>query len=261
MSEPGHHHTREILNFTGFSNSGYYLLSMNDGYGGFNWNHDVLYMNTSIFAMEPWCDQGYVNVAAATGATALGWIYFEGGAESANLKETFSFKSFLGASAWSSNQEWTISTYTYSAGALHLKGSENIYFGQQAQLVRLGKLGHNISAFSITMDTIGSYGNSCSYGGPTTGYQLAMGNLKFVWNGKIPLRGHRMTTTGMPTHHHATLAAHVAGHATHTNSASHHAADSAHASVPYHSQLLSFGHHSGDLAQQFALPHIDHFSV
>ena len=53
-------HGKETLNFTGFS--GYYGFVAN-GYGGFNYSGDVLYMNTSLFANEPWCDQGYVNVA------------------------------------------------------------------------------------------------------------------------------------------------------------------------------------------------------
>ncbi|HEY1613083.1 MAG TPA: hypothetical protein VGF97_05230 [Rhizomicrobium sp.] len=263
MGERGHSHHKEVLNFTGFSSHYYGTMSFHNGYGGFDYQGDILFMNTAIFAIEPWCDQGYVNLAAATGASALGWLYFDGSMETANLKETFSFRSFMGASAWNMNAEWMISTYTYSHGALHLKGSRDFYFSQSAQTVKLGNLGKNISAFSFQLESVGFYGNTCTYDAGTTGYELAIGNVKIVWNGKIPPHqgGRHLPLPGQHAAHHPTFAAHTASHSAHANNTMHNSSDLHHTSAPYHSQLLSFGHHSGDLAQQFALPHIDHLGV
>ncbi len=257
MSELKKH--RETLNFTGLS--GYYgAMSAHQGYGGFDYSGMVEYLNTSYIFQE-WCGNGYVSVAAATGASAIGYIFQSGAFESANLDETFSLKSMIAASAWNTNQEWQIATYTYSGGLLHLKGSENVYLNQSASTVRLGQLGKNICAFSIVLENVGGYGTSCGYG-PSTGYQLAFGNMKIVWNGKIPHSGHELQGETPHARHHVTPnpinanAGTPAHHAQHGSASASHHGDAA-----WHTQLLAFGHEPGSLTADFRLPQTEHFGT
>jgi hypothetical protein len=256
----------EKLTFEGFP--GYYgLMSQEDGYGGFNWSGDFLYMNTSLFRNEPWCNAGYENVASSCGSSALGWIYIDGGFESVKPTETFNLRSMVCASAWSSNQEWGVISYTYSDGHLTEKASDSFYISQYAEKINFSKLGgkndfRNIAAVVIDLENLGSYGNTCSYGGPVFGYQLAVGDLKVHWNGKIPKHGLQRTGSlpGGIHHLHPTVAAQL-HHASHTSphgQAGH--SSPIHAPPDYHSQLLHFGSHGHDgLAAEFTLPHTDHF--
>ncbi len=258
MREPVHHH-KEVLNFTGIS---YCYCSWQLGYGGLNWS-GLERMDTSLFQHEPWCDTGYQNVAAATGASALGWFYYDGAAESVNPAETFSFKSMIVASAWSTNQEWRFNAYTYSSGALHLKGSEYFYLSQQAQTLHFGKLGKNIAAFSFQMMDLGSAGNTCTYGSGTYGYQMAIGNVTIVWNGKIP-HHESVRHTPLPgqhaAHHPGYAAAHLASPGAHENANPHDTAQTHHAGA-WHTQLLAFGHEPGSLTADFKLPQTEHFGT
>jgi hypothetical protein len=240
------------LNFTGFS--GYYgAMSAHDGYGGLNYSGDFEYMNTTVFALEPWCNQGYVNVAAATGASALGWIYLDGEASST---KKFTLTSMEAASAWSTNQEWTINTYTLKHGSYTLKGSDTFYISQSVETIKLGKIGKNINAFLIEMDTTGSYGNTCSYGGNTSGYQLCIGDVKIKFGKKKAEHSNGKFNPHINAPHHAHVAAQVAHHAVAHNAAGSHQA-AHHTDSGYHSQLLSLHHDSG-LTSQFHLPQVEH---
>ncbi len=268
MRAPKHKH-HETLNFTGFGGTGHYAyygpMSGHQGYGGFDYSGIVEYMNTSLFNHQEEGCSGYNSVADATGASALGWIYESGEFESMNLGETFSLKSMIAASAWSTNQEWTISTYTYGGGSFHLKGSRNFYLGQTAQPIKLGAVGRNIAAFAIVMDDLGSSGISCYYGWPTYGYQLAFGNLRIDWNGKIPAHqaGHHVPLPGemVHAHHHVTPGPIHSTGAAHAPQAAH--TGHAHEGVAetYHTQLLAFGHDPGGLTADFRLPQTEHFGV
>jgi hypothetical protein len=266
MSVSKHH--RETLNFTDFS--GYYgSMSAHDGYGGLDYadgsNFGVEYLNTSFFSRTDWCDTGYQNVAAATGASALGYIGYHGTFESADLKDSFSLKLMIAASAWDTNQEWTISTYTYSGGGLHLRDSENVYLSQSAQTLKFGALGRNIAAFTILVDDLGSGGNTCSSGVPTYGYLLAFGDLKLQWNGKIPThsRGPHLALPRETLHAHS----HVTPDPTHLTGSTHapHCVHGAHtggaSGGDYHSQLLGLGHDAEGLTGEFKLPQTEHFGI
>ncbi len=257
MSAPKH--AKETLNFTGFS--GYYgAMSGHDGYGGFNYLGLMEYMNTSLFSHEPWCNQGYVNVAAATGASALGWIYFDGVMESASPTESFSLKSFVAASAWSTDQKFRINTYTYASGSFTLKGTMYAYLSQTATTVKLGKLGKNIAAVSFYLLDLGSPGNTCTYGSGTYGYQMAWGDVKVKWNGKIPTHstGIHAQLPGFHNHHQtAHTVAQLAHNTSHVNG-SHQGSAHHNTDTGYHSQLLALHHESGNLASQFNLPQVEH---
>ncbi|HEY1613385.1 MAG TPA: hypothetical protein VGF97_06820 [Rhizomicrobium sp.] len=259
-------HAKEKLNFTGFS--GYYGAVAN-GYGGFDYSGEMLYMNTALINREPWCYNGYVNMAMATGASAIGWIWSSAAFESDNLQETFSLKSMVAASAWNSNAEWQANSYVYRHGVMTLKASDIFYASQSTSMVDFVSLGRksdfrNISAVSFTLLNVGSYGNTCVYGQLPTGYQIALGNLKVKWNGTIPHHrgGHSLPLPGemMRSHHHVTPFAHLVHAGTHPDDARNR--EAGHQQWPaYHTQLLAFGHDPHGLTSEFGLPHVEHWGI
>ncbi len=254
------HGTNEKLTFSNLS--GHYG-NIPNGYGGFNWLGDVMYLNTMRFNTA-WCDTGYNNVAAAAHTNVVGVMYFGGTAESANPTESFDLKSMIAASAWCTNQEWRFSTYTYSNGSFQLKGTENFYLRQSAQTLHFGKMGRNIAAVSVYMMNLGSAGNTCSYGSGTYGYQMVFDNMKVHWNGKIPGRDGNGHLVSLPHHmpqHHAMVAARSHNANAHASGAAHGAHAASHEAGGYHSELLGFGHDPGGLTGQFSLPQIDHFGT
>jgi hypothetical protein len=266
MSTQKHQH-HETLNFTRFPDY-YGAMSGQDGYGGFNYSGLVEYLNAIWWENIDtyWCDTGYQNVAAATGATAVAYIYEYGTFTSANPKETFDLKSFVAAAAWSANMEWQLSTY--SAKGIH---TMDFYVtdapGTTAQLIKVSNaVGHAITGFNLLMLNAGTGGNTCTstggYSGGIVGYQIAFGDMKITWNGKIPHGGgHSLLGHSTHAHHHATpaplhsnnLASTPAAHGTHA---------SGHTGAPaYHTQLLAFGHDPGGLTREFNLPQTEHFGL
>jgi hypothetical protein len=184
----------------------------------------------------------------------MSYVYDYGNMVSSVPTESFSIKSFVAASAWSTNQEWTVTTYTYANGSFTAKGSENIYLSQSAETVKLGKLGKNIAEISIRLDNLGSAGNTCSYGAGTYGYQMVWGDVKVKWNGKIPASvGHHNIPVA---HHHIAPHAAQIAHTGHVANAAHQSG-AHHTSSGYHSQLLSLHHETG-LTSHFNLPQVEH---
>src|SRR5215469_9390382 len=204
---------KETLGFNSFS--GYYA-SLPAGYGGFDYSN-VQHLNATYFenVKTTWCDTGYQNVIQGAGEA---FTYQFGIFETANLNETFTLQSMVAASAWETYQNFQFITYTYEKHkGFVLKAKDTIVFSQTAQTVNFAKIGSkgdftDISGLVIAAGT-GSYGNTCSYGKGTTGYQLAFDNLKVKWNGKIPT-GHSnhkfIMPPGLANHHHT--AAHVDAH-------------------------------------------------
>ena len=271
-------HTKETLGFNSFS--GYYA-SIVQGFGGFNWS-DVDYMNATFWEDQKttWCDTGYQNVISGAGEAFVwnnnGTVSY-GLFESAKLTESFSLKSMVVASAWETNQPFTFNTYTYAKQkGFVLKASDTLYLSQTAQTINFAKIGNpgdfkNIMAVEIISGS-GKYGNTCSYGpyGYTTGNEMALDNMKVVWNGKIPKGSHALVTTGLANHApmhaaHTTPAAHLvfgnshhdAGSAASANATAHSGTQSG-----FHSELMSLGgSHAGNLTGQFQLPALDHFGT
>jgi hypothetical protein len=264
-----HHKKAEVLNFSGFSGYYYWL----DGYGGFNYLDDFLVMNASTWTksggagyVNGWCDTGYQNVAAAAHATSLAWIYDYGVMETAST-HTFTLESFLAASSWSANQNWDVISYTESNGVLTEKGEKEITpTFSKAETFRFKGAGwKGIAAIAFSMVSLGSPGNTCTYGTAEEGYQLCIDRLKVKFSNKADLKhnGGNLLTPYMLNHqqHNAAHMASVsqaahdlsATHA-HDTTSSHHPTDSL-----YHTQLLSLGPDTG-LTGQFHLPAVEHFA-
>jgi hypothetical protein len=258
MREPAHHHvSKEVIFYSPFFPGYYGSMSSQDGYGGFNFTGLVEYLNTPYFSRTTWCDNGYTNVAAATGAYTLSFIPYYGTMVSAKPTESFTLSSFVAASAWCTHQEFTITTYTYANGTFTEKGSINEYLSQSAQTIKLGKLGRNIAEIHFATDGLGAAGNTCSYGAGTYGYQLVWADVKVKWNGKIPTSNGLHT---LPGHHHVAPHAAQIAHAAHVASATHQGS-AHHTNSGYHSQLLAFGHDPGGLTAEFNLPQTEHFGL
>ncbi len=267
MSAPKHKQ-RETLNFTGFS-AYYGPMSAHEGYGGFDYSGFVEYMNTIFWQKIEtcWCETGYQNVAAATGASSIGWIYEDGTFTSANPKETFDLKSFVAAAAWSANMEWQLTTYS-AAGPRTMDFYVTDAPRTPAQHIKVAKsVGNDITGFNLLMLSIGTGGNTCTdcgnnMGYGAYGYQMAFGDMRITWNGKIPHGGHELRGETPHARHHVTpnpinanagMPAHHAQHG--SGSASHHG------DAAWHTQLLAFGHDPGNLTAEFKLPQTEHFGI
>jgi hypothetical protein len=264
---------RERLNFNGFS--GYYgYMSGHDGYGGFNYFSDFLYMNQSMWTAPNgtgykygWCDTGYQNEAALSSAKTLGWIYQYGLMESASSM-TFDFKSMNAAASFSNNAVWDIISYTEKHGQLQVKAVDQLdvsYTGEHLTMNTLGKAGDfkHISAVAFELISYGSPGNSCTYGTPVIGVQLAIGDVKVKWNTGSHVNHHGPLLTPYLLHHqmhqpagHITAAQHAVHNSGDTGSGHH--SDAHHNSAAYHSELLAPGDESG-ITSQFHLPAMEHF--
>jgi hypothetical protein len=270
-------HTKETVNFNNFSHYYYGGMSANNGYGGFDWI-DVDYLNATYWqkVATNWCDTGYQNVIHGSGeAYTYGVDGFPSVSYlvSANPKVSFSLTSMVAASAWETDQPFTLESFAYKDGAVVLKASDTIYLSQTAQTIDFAKISggkptdfKNIVALEIVSGT-GKFGNTCSYGpyGYTTGNEMAFDNLKVKWNGKIP-QGHegKTITPGLfaHRHHHAPYVAAQLLHHGDIDAGTHNGSTSAahHQNGDYHTQLLSLGQDSG-LTSQFALPQVEHFGT
>src|SRR5437660_11129794 len=124
--------TKRGLNFHGFS--GYYgFMSAHEGYGGFDYFSDFLYMNQSMWTnpngvgyQYGWCDTGYQNEAAMSHAKSLAWIYEYGAMESAS-GHSFTLKSMNVAASFSNDALWNIISYTEQNGQLQVKAVDSLY--------------------------------------------------------------------------------------------------------------------------------------
>jgi hypothetical protein len=272
-------HTNETLGFNGFHNymGPYYgLMSQNDGYGGFDYSSDVLFMKRSTWTApngagykQFWCDTGYQNACPGKGEA---WVYTSGIMESANPKETFSLGSMIAAASWSSDQPWLFSSYVYKDGALHLKTSDTVYIGQTAEKINFAKLGggkafQNIAAFSIQFVNYGQQGNDCNGSSTYYGRQLAFDDIKIRWNGKIPgadAAGHHHMLVPPFLGHHQHPTAMPVGWGEHLPSHPHNETIARvfhqNTNGPYHSQLLALDHDT-TLTAQFVLPQPEHFGT
>ena len=258
---------KERLNFSGFS--GYYgFMSGHEGYGGFDYFSDFLYMNQSMWTnpngsgyQYGWCDTGFQNEAALSNATSLGWVYQYGLMESASSM-TFDLKSMNAAASFSNNAVWDIISYSEKHGQLQVKALDPLvvsYGGEHVTMNTLGKPGdfNHISAVAFQMVSYGSPGNTCTYGTPVMGVQLAIGDLKVKWNTGSQAQRHGPLLSPYLLHHsmhqsaaHLTAAQHAAqGSGDHP--VSHHD------STVLHSGLAAPGHDSGT-AMEFQLPMPEH---
>lgn len=184
-------HTKP-LNFGGFK--GYYnYMSYHDGYGGFDYSGNFLYMNQSNWTnpngvgyLYGWCDTGYQNEAAMSGAKSLGWIYEYGAMESAS-GQSFTLKSMNVAASFSNDAVWNVISYTEHNGQLQVKAVDPLYVsytGEYVDLATLGQAGdfQHIAAVGFQMVSYGNPGNTCTYGYAVFGVQLAIGDVKVKWS-------------------------------------------------------------------------------
>jgi hypothetical protein len=276
-------HTKETLDFSGSSFTGYYG-TVPDGYGGFNWS-DVNYMNATYWQKVEtnWCDTGFQNVIHGTGE-AFTWglqvnVPATSFISSANSSESFSLTSMVAASAWETHQPFEFISFTYDGWREQKpKASDFVDLSQTAKTIDFAKMPHgtptdfkDISVVEIISGT-GAYGNTCTYGpyGYTTGNQMAFDNLKVVWNGKIPQTRQSnpaMKQLLLQLHHQS---AHAASHPTSDGHDGGAAGGHAAAPVIHHpdggGQHAQLSTHPGDgqdasLASQFALPQVTHFGT
>ena len=277
------HGTNETVGFnnlnSGYEGNYYGMMSGHQGYGGFNYAEDILFMNRSTWTQPDgvgysygWCDTGFQN---ACEGKVEAWIYKTGLMEAAKLTETFTLKSMIVASAWDTEAKWQINSYTYGGGKLKLKASDVLTISQTAQRIDFAKLGgrsdfKNISAVSFVLLDVGKYGNTCSSYLPTYGYQMAFDNLKVHWNGKIPdprpasgsdprLHAHHVIATPL-----AALQQHASASDDHLPGG--HSSTSGADCTAWHSELTSLdaalGHDgAGGLAERFVLPQPEHFGT
>lgn len=200
------------LNFSGFK--GYYgYMSYQDGYGGFNFTDNFLYMNQSNWTKPNgtgyqygWCDTGYQNEAAMSGAKSLAWIYEYGAMESAS-GHSFTLKSMNVAASFSNDALWNVVSYTEKNGQLQVKAVDPLYVSYTGAYVALATLGQpgdfqHIAAVAFQMVTYGSPGNTCTYGYAVSGVQLALGNIKVKWSKTADLdtKGGKLMTPWMLQH-------------------------------------------------------------
>lgn len=264
------HGHRETLHWYG---TGYYgLLSTENGYGGFDYNSDCLYMNQSIWTAPGgrgyefhWCDTGYQNVLAMGGGACCGWIYEDGLMASAS-KHSFTLDSVIAASAWNTDAVWDVESYTRQGHRLVLKASDKLTISQTAERIDFAKFGHkgdftNIDAVGFKLIHTGQYGNSCTYHGGRTGFVLCLDAMKVTFSGK---GGHAAGETGLrfsgssPLHPHvAALAAFHVSHATVGGEGHYSLAQTVQTEGGYQTQLASFGQDQ-NLTDQFALPGPEH---
>jgi hypothetical protein len=248
------------LNFGGYSQY-YNYMSYYQGYGGFDWYADIFYMNQSTWTnpngvgyQYGWCDTGYQNEAAMSDATSLGFIYQYGLMESTK-GHSFTFESMNAAASFSKNAIWDITSYIEKNGSLYPKATDKLkvsYTGEHVDLATLGGAGDfkNIVAVAFEMENYGHPGNSCTYGYPVVGGELAIGNVTVKWSKKADLQKIGPLPTPYLLHHQLFGVPHV----TAERAASHHSAGGgADGAGGIHS-----GHDPGG-AHQFHLPPTEHF--
>jgi hypothetical protein len=181
---------------------------------------------------------------------------------------TFDFNSMNAAASFSKDALWDIISYTEKHGQLQVKAVDPLdvsYTGEHVTMSTLGKVGdfRHISAVAFELVSYGSPGNTCTYGTPVIGVQLAIGNVKVKWNAGSQVKHQGPLLTPYLLHHQmhqpvghlsgAQPAVHGGG-----DTGSGHHSDAHHNNTAYHSELLPPGHESG-IASEFHLPTPEHF--
>ncbi|HEY2445988.1 MAG TPA: hypothetical protein VGI20_09650 [Rhizomicrobium sp.] len=248
--------TREKINFNNPDQNYYGNYYFGYGYGGMNWVDVFAFTKVQIEKAEQelgWCDTGYQNALHGKGAAFMpGFDYIQsyGGTETFNLKSAFL------AAAWEGQQNLEINTYKSGV----LVGSDVITVHQTGGTYRFsGAMFRHITGVAFVYDGGATGGSTCTYGSPTYAPQMAMDNLKVVFNGGIP------GAHSAPKNHHPHIAAALAG-AGHMNvhgDVGAHDSNTGpphHAGSAYHGELLSLPDHDPDgLTNQFHLPAVEHF--
>lgn len=257
--------TNATLNFGGMP-AYYNYMSYYQGYGGFNFFADFLYMNATTWTgpngvgyLYGWCHTGYQNEAAMSSASSLGVIYQYGIMESAS-NHTFTLDSMNAAASFSKNAVWDVISYTLNNGSLYEKADDKLKVGFKGEQVNFATLGgsddfKNIAAVAFQLHSYGRPGDKCTYGYPVVGAELAIGNLKVTWSKNADLQN---SNGRLPTpyllHHQALAVPHVTAER-HAAEGGHDAAGSL-GSHQYHQD--SAGHDPGT-GVQFHLPAVEHF--
>lgn len=258
-----HEGTKATLNFGGMP--GYYnYMSYYQGYGGFEFFADFLYMNATTWTSPNgfgyqygWCDTGYQNEAAMSDATSLGVIYQYGIMESTS-KHTFTLDSMNAASSFSKNAVWDVISYTEKNHSLYPKADDKLkvsFTGEHVDFATLGQPGDfaNIAAVAFSLHSYGRPGDKCTYGYPVVGGQLAIGNLSLTWSKKADLPDNNGGLRTPYLLHHPMLAAPQLNAVHHGNSGGH---GSTNSTDMHHYHQDSAGHDPGS---QFHLPASEHF--
>lgn len=257
--------TKATLNFAGMP--GYYnYMSYYEGYGGFNFFADFLYMNATTWTdpngpgyQEGWCDTGYQNVATKSDASSVGFIYQFGIMESASHHATFTLNSMVAAASFSKNAVWDVISYTEKNGSLTQKAFDTLKVSYTARHVKFDTLGgpddfKNIAAVYFQLASYGKPGNPCTYGYPVIGAQLVMGDVKVTWSKKAAL-----TSGGeLPMLHLMQHQVHGIAHATAQRPGASAGDSGGDASGFHHYHQDSAGHDPGT-GTQFHLPPVEHF--
>src|SRR5579862_5579221 len=214
-----HEGTKATLNFGGMPNY-YNYMSYYQGYGGFNFFADFLYMNATTWTnpngegyLYGWCDTGYQNEATMSDASSLGVNYQYGLMESTG-KNTFTLDSMNEASSFIKNALWYVISYTEKHHSLYEKADDRLTVSNTAKHVDFAQLGNpgdfqNIAAVAFELHNYGRPGDKCTYGYPVVGGQLAIGNLTVTWSKKadMPDNNGRLLTPYLL--HHQVVAAHL----------------------------------------------------
>lgn len=192
-------------------------------------------------------------------ATSLGVIYQYGIMESAS-HHTFTLNSMNVAASFSKNAKWDVISYTEKNGSLFVKADDTFKVSYTGKHVKLAALGNpddftNIAAVAFQLHSYGRPGNTCTYGYPVVGAELAIGDVKVTWSTKadLPDDNGRLPTPYL-LHHAALAVPHVTAEHP-TGNAGHSAANS---SNPHQYHQDSAGHDPG-INQQFHLPAVEHF--
>jgi hypothetical protein len=256
--------TKDNLNFNGFG--GYYNNLYHSSYGGFDWLNMMEINKSMIDNILGYCDTGYNNVlhGRGEGVAVLGDSFMY------TYAQTFNLKSGVFASAWSTNQP----VYIYGWANGSETGEIKVNLSQNATRIDFAKYGNefkNLNELEIRVMSKGEAGNTCTYGKPTYGYQVAFDNLKITLNAPSAHHGGQGNHIFQPrvAQHHiggpfgAMLNIGASGHAALAAISSHDTGSVAGAG--YHSELASLNgagpHEHASLTSQFALPQVEHFGA
>ena len=109
----------------------------------------------------------------------LAFTYSDGGSLFHSSGETFSLKTGQFASAWETGEQATFSAYKGGV----LQGSQTVSLDQTKSMIHFSSAFMHIDQVMLTVVDGGAGING------STGNQLAMDNLKVVWDGGIPSSG------------------------------------------------------------------------
>jgi hypothetical protein len=256
--------TKDDLNFNSFG--GYYNNLYHSSYGGFDWLNMMELNKSMIDNVLGCCDTGYNNVLHGKGEG----VAIETNSFMYTYAQTFNLKSGTFASAWPTNQP----VYFYGWANGSETGEIKVNLGQNATTIDFAKYGNefkNINELEIRVMSKGEAGNTCTYGVPTYGYQVAFDNLRITLSSPSAHhaeQGQHIFLPRLAQHHIASsfgamLNIGASGHAALAGSSPHDAGG--HAGTLYHSELTSLDgagqlDHAA-LTGQFALPQVEHFGA